>query len=63
MVVVLLYATPTVTTVLGTHWTHCLAAVADVEDGIVVVFVVTPCCRIADLLCVGEGVFCGIRIT
>ena len=42
MVVVLLHTPVAVAAVLGAHRTHCLAGVADVEDGVVVVPVVTP---------------------
>ena len=49
VVVVLLHTPPAVPTVLGPHRTHRLARVANVEDGVVVVSIVTPRRRVTNL--------------
>ena len=42
MMVIFLHATFAITAMLGADWTHGLAGVADVEDGVVIVLVVPP---------------------
>lgn len=49
VMVVLLHTALAVAAVFGTNGTHCLAGVADVEDGVVVVTIVPPGRGIANL--------------